>query len=147
MRKSNTQEFRKKVSESLKKWWSSLSEDELKEYKKNMSETLKKSDSHKNKLQSPEYSKNLSEGLKNSELFKEYNKKRKGHPRGQYKPSEKNINRRKQSILIDDGGNIIKEFSGLNEICEYFSIKISTASIWLKQNKRINNLTLKAKSN
>lgn len=140
-----TEEFCKNISESSKKWWSSLSEEELNEYKENMSESLKNSKKHKEKMQSYEYRENLSEGIKKSELFKEYNKRRKGKPRGKYKESDKNDKRRKQSILVDEFGNIVKEFYSLNEICEYFNIKISTASVWIKNEKVINNLTLKSK--
>jgi hypothetical protein len=85
----------------------------------------------------------LSNALKNSENFQNYNKNRK--KRGKYKESDKIISRRKNSILIDDDNNIIMEFKGLNEVCEYFNIKISTACIWIKNEKRINNLTLKIK--
>lgn len=140
-----TEEFCKNISESTKKWWNSLSEEELNDYKKNMSVALKNSTAHKAKLKSELYRRNLSEGIKNSELFKEYNKNRKGKSRGKYKESDKNIKRRKQSILVDDDENIVKEFFSLSEVCDYFHIKISTASIWLKQNKKINNLTLKVK--
>lgn len=140
-----TEEFCKNISESTKKWWNSLSDEQLNNYKENMSVALKNSTAHKEKLQSQEYRRNLSEGIKSSELFREYNRNRKGKSRGKYKESDKNIKRRKQSILVDDDENIIEEFLSLNDVCEYFNIKISTASIWLKQNKRINNLTLKVK--
>jgi hypothetical protein len=140
-----TDEFKNNISESSKKWWSSLSEDELNVYKKNMSDSLKNSIKHKEKINSDEYRKNLSNGIKKSVKFKNYNLERKGKKRGTYKESEKNLNRRAKSILVDSENNTIKEFNGLSDICSYFDIKISTASIWLKNEKKIDNLILKRK--
>jgi len=138
-----TEEFRNNISESIKRWWTSLTEEEFNEYRKNMSESLKKSKPHRDRLNSEEYRKNLSDGLKNSESFKKYNENRKGKSRGKYRETEKNIKRRIRSILIDENENIIKEFSGLKEVCEYFDIKTSTACIWLKEDKKIKNLILR----
>lgn len=132
-----------KTTLAMNKWWNSLDKNKLEEYKQKMSNSLKKSQKHKIKVSSEEYKEKLSNALKNSENFKIYNKNRK--KRGKYKESEKTLNRRKPSILIDDSNNIIMEFRGLNEVCEYFNIKISTACIWIKNKKRINNLTLKEK--
>lgn len=137
-----TEDFKKKISDKRKKWWESLSDDEMIQYKKNMSEVLKNSKKHKESLQKEEYKLNLSNGIKNSELFKKYNEDRKGKPRGKYKESINNIKRRIKSKLVDDTGNIIKEFVGLNEICDFFNIKNSTASIWLKNGKFIDGLFL-----
>lgn len=137
-----TDEFRKNISDSAKKWWSSLSEEELVEYKTKMSESLKNSESHKKVINTQEYRNNLSDGIKNSEGFKQYTIRRKGQKRGPYKESPKNISRRKKSILIDENNNIVVEFNSLGDICEYFNIKMSTASVWLKNNKNINGMTL-----
>lgn len=138
-----TEEFRKNISESTKKWWSSLSEEELEIYKQKMSDSLKNSEAHKLKIQSEDYKINLSTSLKNSESFKDYNERRKGVKRGKYKQSQKNLQRRNQSVLLNSNGDVIKEFSGLQEICDYFNIKISTACVWLKKEKIIGEYKIK----
>jgi hypothetical protein len=138
-----TKEFKKNISESLKKWWSSLSNEELNNYKKNMSDVLKKSEKHKQAVSSETYKENLSNALKSSTEFKKYNEERTGKKRGKYKDSEKNKNRRNKSILVDLDDKIIAEFSGLQEVCDYFNIKLSTACVWLKKDKKIENLILK----
>lgn len=140
-----TDEFKKNISNSAKEWWKSLSNEELEDYKQKMSETLKNSQAHKDKLKSIEYRKNLSDGLKNSKSFEEYNKRRTGKERGKYKESQKNLQRRNQSVLVNSNGDIVKEFSGLQEICDYFDIKIPTACVWLKKEKIIGELQLKRK--
>lgn len=137
-----TEEFKNKISEKRKEWWESLSDDEMIRYKKNMSFSIKNSKKHKESMEKEEYKHNLSNGIKNSELFKKYNEDRKGKPRGKYKESINNIKRRIKSKLVDETGNVIKEFVGLNEICDYFNIKTSTASIWLKNGKNIDGLFL-----
>jgi len=142
-----TPEFRKSISESTKKWWRSLSEEELDNYKKNMSDVLKMSEKHKEVVSSETYKENLSKSLKSSDVFKKYNEDRTGKKRGRYKESEKNKNRRNKAILVDNDGNIIAEFSGLKEVCDYFNIKMSTACVWLKKNKKIENLILKREIN
>lgn len=140
-----TEEFRKNISESVKKWWNSLNEEELQDYKQKMSDSLKNSEAHKLRFQSDDYKINLSNALKNSQSFKEYNDRRKGSTRGKYKQSHKNLQRRNQSVLVDKNGDVVKEFSGLQEICDYFGIKISTACIWLKKEKTIGELKLRKK--
>ena len=140
-----TEEFRKNISESTKKWWDSLSDEELQDYKQKMSQALKKSEAHKQKLKSESYRNNLSEGIKSSESFKKYNERRKGSTRGKYKESQKNLQRRSQSVLVDSNGEVVKEFSGLQEICDYFGIKISTACVWLKNEKTIGDLKIQKK--
>jgi hypothetical protein len=137
-----TEEFKKNISDSAKRWWNSLSEEELNEYKLNMSKSLKNSCKHKEKMQSTEYRENISYGLKNSESFKEYNKNRK--KRGKYKETEKNKKRRKKSILVNEENKIIHEFNSLKEVCDYFDIKTSTAFTWIKNEKKINGMTLKS---
>lgn len=133
-----------KTQVAMEKWWNNLTEDELKTYKNKMSNSLKNSEKHKLKVKTEEYKINLSNGLLNSEKFKEYNERRKGSKRGSYKQTEKNKNRCKKSILIKDDV-IIKQFESLTEVSEYFNIKLSTASVWLKQDKIINNMILKTK--
>ena len=128
---------------AMEKWWSNLSYEELNEYKIKMSNSLKKSEKHKLKVSSEEYKKNLSKALKNSESFNNYNKNR--TKRVKYKESQKSKNRRKSSILVDIHNNVIKEFKSLSDVCEYFNIKTSTASIWIKTEKKIDNLILKSK--
>lgn len=131
-----------KTKTAMLNWWSKISEEELLSYKQKMSISVKNSESHRLKLQTEEYRTNLSNGLLNSDKFKEYNKNR--SKRGKYKPSEKNKNRQKKSILIKDN-NIIKEFNSLSEVCEYFNIKTSTACIWIKNEKVIDDMILKSK--
>ena len=46
---------------------------------------------------------------------------------------------------MDIHNNIIKEFTSLKEVCDYFNIKLSTASVWIKSEKKVDNLTLKSK--
>lgn len=140
-----TEEFRKSISESTKKWWNSLTEEELQDYKQKMSDSLKNSEAHKLKVQSDDYKNNVSNSIKNSESFKKYNERRKGSTRGKYKESQKNLQRRSQSVLVDSNGEIVKEFSGLQEICDYFGIKIATACVWLKKEKTIGDLKIKKK--
>lgn len=140
-----TEEFRKNISESTKKWWDSLSDEELQDYKQKMSQSLKNSEAHKQKLKSESYRNNLSEGIKSSESFKKYNQRRKGSTRGKYKESQKNLQRRSQSVLVDSNGEVVKEFSGLQEICDYFGIKTSTACVWLKNEKTIGDLKIQKK--
>jgi len=132
-----------RTTNAMKKWWQNLSDEELNEYKIKMSNSLKNSEKHKSKVSSEEYKANLSKALKNSEIFNNYNKNR--TKRGKYKESQKSKNRRKSSILVDTHNNIIKEFNSLTDVCEYFNIKISTASIWIKVEKKIDNLILKSK--
>lgn len=132
-----------RTTDAMKKWWQNLSDEELNEYKIKMSNSLKNSEKHKLKVSSEEYKANLSKALKNSESFNNYNKNR--TKRGKYKESQKSKNRRKSSILVDTHNNIIKEFDSLADVCEYFDIKISTASIWIKVEKKIDNLILKSK--
>lgn len=127
---------------AMENWWTNLSDEELEAYKNKMSHSLKNSNNHKLKLKTDEYKKNLSEGLLKSESFKEYNKRRLGSKRGNYKLSDKAMNRRKKSVLKDREDNIVKTFNSLEEVAKYFSIKISTASIWIKKCKTIDNLTL-----
>lgn len=133
-----------RTKKAIENWWNSINEDELIKYKNKMSLSLKNSQRHKEVLSTDEYKLNLSNGLKNSEKFKEYNKKRTGSKRGRYNESEKNISRRKSSVLINSKGEIIHEFSSLKEVCEYFNIKISTACVWIKNQKQIKDLTLKS---
>lgn len=132
-----------KTTLAMNKWWNSLDKCKLEEYKQKMSNSLKNSQKHKEKVSSEEYKEKLSNALKNSESFQKYNENR--TKRGKYKESDKNKNRRKRSVLIDDIGRIVKEFESLKDICDYFNIKISTACAWVKNEKRINNLTLKNK--
>ena len=127
---------------AMQKWWRELSDEELTLYKNKMSESLKNSEKHKLILKTDEYKKNLSEGLLNSDRFKNYNKRRVGSKRGNYKQTDKIINRRKKSVILDEQGNIIKTFDSLSEVAEYFNIKISTASVWIKNGKKIDNMTL-----
>jgi len=132
-----------KTTHAMNVWWKSLDKDKLEEYKIKMSKSLKNSKRHKDKVSSEEYKLKLSNSLKNSENFQNYNKNRK--KRGKYKESDKSKNRRKSSILINDNNEIIKEFQSLLEVCEYFNIKTSTACLWIKNEKNIDNLTLKSK--
>jgi len=130
---------------AMENWWSSLSEEDLKQYKIKMSNSLKNSEIHKQKVTSNEYREILSKSIKSSNNFKKYNEDRKGKKRGKYKNSEKQIKRRVDSILLSESGVIIKEFSGLNELCDFFNIKSSTACVWLKTEKHINGMILKRK--
>lgn len=132
-----------KTSLAMNEWWKSLDKAKLDEYKLKMSNSLRNSHKHKEKVGSEEYKLKLSNSLKNSEKFKNYNNNRK--KRGKYKESVKNKNRRKPSILINDNNEIIKEFLSLSEVCKHFNIKTSTASLWIKNEKNIDNLTLKSK--
>ena len=126
-----------KTKMAMEKWWSNLSEDDLNIYKFKMSRALKSSKKHKDSIQSEEYRMRLSNGLLNSERFKEYNKSR--TKRGKYNSTEKIINRRKKSAIIGIDGEIIKGFQSLKEVAEYFNIKISTACVWIKAKKKIND--------
>ena len=134
-----------RTKKAIENWWNTISEEELMEYKNKMSFSLKNSKKHKESVSTEDYKLKLSNGLKNSDKFKEYNDKRKGSKRGKYVESEKNISKRKSSILINSFGEVIKEFLSLKEVCEYFEIKVSTASIWIKNEKEINGLILKSK--
>jgi hypothetical protein len=129
---------------AMQKWWDNLDDEKLIEYKKKMSKSVKNSEKHKFSVSRPEYKEKISSSLKSSEKFQTYNEIRKGSKRGKYNESDKNIKRRKSSALFNEIGEIVIEFKSLNEVCEYFNIKISTASVWIKQEKKVNDLVLKS---
>lgn len=131
-----------RTKSAMEKWWLSLDDKQLEEYKRKMSNSIKNSEKHKKSVSSLEYKKQISDALKKSDKFQEYNKNR--TKRGKYKESQKNIVRRKTSFLINDDGHIVKKFTSLSEVCEFFGIKTSTASTWIKNERRINDLTIKS---